>query len=98
MTTEGTASHVGLLERSKDYAVVKGKLSELYDFGGESGEEIVEWLLIDDGLASRKRRNILLNPQFQYIGIGTSLHNVHGVITVIVLAEDVISLGTGFVI
>lgn len=86
------------MERSKEYAVVKGKLSELYDFGGEDSEEIVEWLLIDDGLASRKRRNTLLNSQFQYIGIGTSLHSVHGVVTVIVLAEDVISLGTYFVI
>lgn len=62
------------------------------EFGGEEGDEVVEWLLIDDGLASRKRRSTLLDPAFHYIGIGTSLHEAQGVVTVIVLAEDVISL------
>jgi uncharacterized protein YkwD len=57
------------------------------------GEEIVQWLLIDDGLASRKRRRTLLDPAFRYIGIGTALHETYGVVTVIVLAEDVVSLG-----
>jgi uncharacterized protein YkwD len=93
VTTEGSSCHVSLQERSKEYAVVKGKLSEVYEFGGSSGEEIVEWLLIDDGLASRKRRNTILNPAFQCIGIGTSLHSTYGVVTVLVLAENVISLG-----
>jgi uncharacterized protein YkwD len=54
---------------------------------------VVEWLLIDDGLSSRKRRLTLLNPVFNYIGIGCCLHKVHGFVTVIVLAEDVVSLG-----
>jgi hypothetical protein len=64
----------------------------VYEFGGQSGEEVVEWLLIDDGLSSRKRRKTLLDPVFQYIGIGCCLHSTHEVITVIVLAEEVTSL------
>lgn len=52
----------------------------------------MEWLLIDDGLASRKRRKTLLDPAFQYIGIGCSLHSKHEVVTVIILAEEVVSL------
>ena len=55
-------------------------------------------MLTDDGLASRKRRNTVLNPVFRYVGIGTALHGVYGVVTVIVLAEEVISLGTDWVI
>jgi uncharacterized protein YkwD len=92
-TTEGSSLHRSLQERAREYTVVKGKLSEVCEFGGESGGEIVEWLLIDDGLASRKRRNTILNPVFKYIGIGTALHSVYGVVTVVVLAEEVVSLG-----
>lgn len=73
--------------------MVKGKVSSVCEFGAESGDEIVRWLLIDDGLTSRKRRNTLLNPAFKYAGIGTALHSQFGVVTVIILAEDVISLG-----
>lgn len=73
--------------------MLKGKASELCEFGGADGEEIVQWLLIDDGLASRKRRRTLLDPAFQYIGIGTALHEAYGVVTVVIVAEDVVSLG-----
>lgn len=76
--------------------MVKGKVSSVCEFGAESGDEIVRWLLVDDGLTSRKRRNTLLNPIFKYVGIGTVLHSQYGVVTVIVLAEDVISLGKQF--
>lgn len=55
--------------------MVKGKVSSVCEFGAESGDEIVQWLLIDDGLTSRKRRNTLLNPIFKYVGIGTALHS-----------------------
>ena len=51
---------------------------------------------MDDGLASRKRRLTLLDPTFHYIGIGGCLHRDYGVVTVIVLAEDAISLGSYF--
>lgn len=92
LTTEGHSSHQSLPERAKDFVTAKGKISEVTDFGSESGEEVVEWLLIDDGLASRKRRSTLLDPTFHYIGIGTAMHETQGAVTVIVLAEDVVSL------
>ncbi len=52
----------------------------------------MEWLLIDDGLASRKRRHTILDPSYHYIGIGSCHHSVHDYVTVIVLAENVTSL------
>jgi len=57
----------------------------------------VEWLLMDDDLASRKRRLTLLDPKFNYIGIGSRLHKEHGIVTVIVLAEEATSLGIKFI-
>jgi uncharacterized protein YkwD len=54
----------------------------------------LESLLIDDGLVSRKRRRTLLDPVYNYIGVGTSFHDKYGIVTVIILAEDVISLVT----
>lgn len=73
-TTEGTSYHKTLPERVKDFAIVKGRLSEVYEFGGRTPNEILEELLIDDGLASRKRRNTLMDPIYNYIGIASSYH------------------------
>jgi len=42
---------------------------------------------------SRKRRLTLLDPIYSFIGIGCSYHPTYGYVTVIVMAEDVISLG-----
>jgi uncharacterized protein YkwD len=53
-------------------------------------EEIYSYFLIDDGLASRKRRRMLLDPTFKYIGIGTAKHINYGTITVILLAERIL--------
>lgn len=53
--------------------------------------------MIDDGLTSRKRRASLLDPIYKYVGVGCCLHKTHGFVTVIVLAEDVVSLGTLFI-
>ena len=35
-----------------------------------------------------------MDPIFNYIGIGTSYHEKYEACTVIILAEDIISLGT----
>ena len=34
----------------------------------------------------------MLDPIYNYIGVGTSFHDKYGIVTVIILAEDVISL------
>lgn len=93
LTTEGTLHHKILPDRCKQFSVLRGRVSEVYEFGGQSAEEVLEWLLLDDGLASRKRRDTLLDPIYNFIGIGSCLHETQGFVTVIILAEDVISLG-----
>ncbi len=65
----------------------------MYEFGGRNANEILEEFLIDDGLASRKRRNTIMDPIYNYIGIGSSYHSQYDTVTVIILAEDAVSLG-----
>lgn len=57
--------------------------------GTNSAEETFAYFLLDDGLASRKRRRMLLDPTFKYIGVGTANHSFCGTITVILLAENI---------
>lgn len=65
---------------------MEGKVGELICLGTNSAEETVSYFLIDDGLASRKRRRMLLDPEYKYIGVGSSNHAVYGTVTVILLA------------
>lgn len=47
-------------------------------------------MLVDDGLATRRRRHNLLDPDFRFIGVGVAPHSVYGYITVIILAQEVV--------
>ena len=53
-------------------------------------EEVATYFLLDDGLASRKRRRMLLDSNYKYIGVGSAMHKTQSAITVILLAEKVI--------
>lgn len=68
---------------------LEGKVGELICLQTGSPEEAVAYFLIDDGLLSRKRRRMLLDPAYKYIGVGTANHVLHGTIVVILLAEHV---------
>jgi len=59
--------------------------------GTESSQETLAYFLLDDGMVTRKRRKVLLNPDYRYIGIATAKHAVYGIITVILLAENITS-------
>lgn len=50
------------------------------------------YFMLDDGLATRKRRRMLLDRGYKYIGIGNSYHKLHETIVVILLAEQVSEL------
>jgi uncharacterized protein YkwD len=56
---------------------VKGRIGELISLKAHSGEEIATYFLMDDGLATRKRRRMLLDRAYRYIGVGTSYHRHH---------------------
>ena len=69
--------------------MVKGKIGELIGLSLGSPDEIVSYFLVDDGLASRKRRKMLLNGIFNHVGIGVSNHSKYSSIVVILLCEEV---------
>lgn len=47
-------------------------------------------MLVDDGLATRKRRRNLLDPDYNFIGVGVAPHSQFGYITVMILAHEVL--------
>jgi uncharacterized protein YkwD len=68
---------------------VDGKICELIALGTDSSDETFSYFILDDGLVSRKRRRMILDPVFKYVGIGTSYHRKYNKITVLLLAENV---------
>ena len=73
-------------------AQVNGNIGELIALRCNSAEEASTYFLLDDGLASRKRRRMLLDPRYHFIGVGTAKHKDYDHIHVILLAEEVIDL------
>ena len=69
---------------------VEGKIGELICFNTVTAPEIVAYFLIDDGLPTRKRRSMLLDSSYKYIGIGHALHTKYTNIWVILLAQDMV--------
>ena len=58
----------------------------------QTGEEVSTYFLIDDGLATRKRRRMLLDSRYRFVGIGCANHKQYESIVVILLAEEVTEL------
>ena len=71
------------------YALVNGRINEIIELGGTSSEEVLHELIVDDGLATRRRRRTLLDEKYRYIGIATAKHSIYGYATVILLAEQI---------
>ena len=71
---------------------MQGRIGELIALKTTSSEETAAYFLIDDGLATRKRRRMLLDGRYGYIGVGTCYHRTHDIVTVILLAEDISEL------
>ena len=79
-----------IYDRISALAEVQGRIGELISVKAHSSEEIAAFLLIDDGMATRKRRRMLLDEKYSFIGVGTAYHRTHDIITVVLLAESVV--------
>jgi hypothetical protein len=60
----------------------KKAIAETIDYVGMTGFDMVNNLLIDDGISNRAHRVIMLNPLFHFIGISVRPHNVYGYMAV----------------
>lgn len=76
----GITGHVGY-DRSKfgdrisRYTSWSSSIGEAISYGKSSARDIVIQLLVDDGVASRGHRNILLNESFEYVGVAVGPHS-----------------------
>ena len=68
----------------KKYGSYGGSFSRAIDFGGETPENVVVYLIVCDGDKSRGQRNTLLNPDVKLVGVATGKHSSYGYFSVII--------------
>ena len=78
----GATGHIGsdnstLVDRLNRYGKWNISAGENIDYGNGDARRIVISLLIDDGVASRGHRMILLNGNFKFVGVSVGAHNVY---------------------
>jgi hypothetical protein len=66
-----------IYERVSAQAHVSGTMGELIALRAQSGEEVATYFLLDDGLTTRKRRRMLLDPRYKFIGVGIADHKLY---------------------
>ncbi len=57
---------------------ISGALAETISYGEITPADVVRQLIIDDGVASRGHRKILLSPEMRYVGVGCAPHPTYG--------------------
>ena len=72
----------------KQVGSVKGSLSRIFEFGGDTPELVIINLVVSDGDPSRGQRQSLLNPAVKKIGIANGIHNMYGHCTVLISATE----------
>lgn len=61
--------------RISTYGEWNGGIGENICYGGSTAAEIVQQLLIDDGLSSRGHRRSMISPTYRIVGIGCGPHS-----------------------
>jgi uncharacterized protein YkwD len=67
------------IERYGDWSI---RIAENIAYGGISAQQIVIYLLIDDGVKSRGHRKTFLHPDYRFVGVATGNHPHYGNMTV----------------
>lgn len=85
---DGSTPHSRLLK----YGTPLGKSGECIGygaFGDNQGKDMLAALVVDDGVASRGHRKILLDPDYRLTGIACGPHPVHSPMCVITVAAGI---------
>lgn len=85
---KGKVSHTGsdgssFSQRLERYGDWMGTVGENCEFGGDTGEEVIISLLVDDGVTSRGHRKNIFNSEFKVVGIGCAAHQAYEHCTVL---------------
>jgi uncharacterized protein YkwD len=78
----------GFRERIERYGNWKIRIAENIAYGSSSAQQIVIYLLIDDGIKNRGHRKNFLDPKFKTIGVATGSHPSYGTMAVMDFATD----------
>lgn len=76
-------------DRMSRFASIEGSTGEVISFGLDDPEEMVIEFVIDDGVASRAHRAILLGTAYRYAAAACGPHSYYKLICVVDLAEQV---------
>ncbi|MBW6536403.1 MAG: hypothetical protein K0B11_15445 [Mariniphaga sp.] len=83
----GRTGHQGsdrstMRERVERYGTWEKRIAENIAYGGKTAQQIVIYLLIDDGVRDRGHRKNFLNPDFRMVGVATGSHTEYGLMSV----------------
>ncbi|QGY46627.1 CAP domain-containing protein [Maribellus comscasis] len=68
--------------RIERYGQWKVRIAENIAYGGITAQQIVIYLLIDDGVYDRGHRKTFLHPDFNEVGVATGNHPEYGIMSV----------------
>ena len=80
------SDHSTMRDRIERYGTWEKRIAENIAYGGNTAQQIVIYLLIDDGVRDRGHRKNFLNPDFNKVGVATGSHPGYGLMSVIDLA------------
>ena len=69
-------------ERLSSIATISGNTGETMHLGELDGKNIVLWSLLDDGNPSRGNRQMILDPDFNFMGSYTGDHRKSGKVSI----------------
>lgn len=83
----GRTGHQGsdrstMRNRVERYGKWQARIAENIAYGGKTAQQIVIYLLIDDGVRDRGHRKNFLNPDFRMVGVATGSHPNYGLMSV----------------
>ena len=83
----GRTGHQGsdssnMRNRIERYGKWEKRIAENIAYGGKTAQQIVIYLLIDDGVRDRGHRKNFLNPDFRMVGVATGNHPQYGLMSV----------------
>jgi uncharacterized protein YkwD len=92
----GKTGHTGgdgssMSDRIERYGKWQVRIAENIIYGGSMAQQVVIYLLIDDGVRDRGHRKNFLNPDFKMVGVATGSHPKFGTMSVMDFAGGFIS-------
>ena len=90
----GRTGHLGndkssMRDRIERYGKWNTRIAENIAYGGRSAQQIIIYLLIDDGIRDRGHRKNFLNPELKIVGVATGRHPEYEIMSVMDFAGGI---------